>query len=300
VKILVTGHGGQLGRALAARMGRRSDLELVGLGRTDLDLEVPGSATRALSRVKPDIVINCAAFTAVDDAEREEGRAFRINAAGAGEVARAARLAGARFVHISTDHVFDGGAASPYAVDAPTRPINVYGRSKLAGEEQVRLEQPDHLILRTAWLFASAGTNFVTRILGAAAGGEALRIVSDQYGSPTAAGDVAAGLLRIVDVWRTGGPACLGETMHLVNGGEASRFELAEAVLRQATRFGWPMTQLDPVSSADRPSIARRPARSTLDNSRFVRAFGFPMAPWQDAVKRVVGEIAAATSRTRI
>jgi dTDP-4-dehydrorhamnose reductase len=298
MRILVTGHEGQLGQALARCMAGRFDLEFVGLSRAELDLEVSGSVMRAVAHARPDIVVNCAAFTAVDQAELERDRAFRVNADGAGDIARAARMVGARVIQISTDFVFDGAATSPYAPDAPARPLNVYGRSKLEGEEQVRVEQPDHLILRTAWLFSPAGTNFVSTILDRTARGIALTVVADQYGSPTAASDVAAGLLGVVDTWRGGGPAHLGKTLHLASSGEASRFELARAVLEEAARLGWPRVKLSPAPSSDRPTVARRPARSTLDSSGFVSAFGFPMRPWQEVVKIVVGEIAATTPRS--
>lgn len=294
VKLLVVGHEGQLGQALASLVADRPDITLFGLGRAELDLEVSGSAMRAIPPLRPDLVVNCAALTAVDRAELEPERAFRVNAAGAGEIARAARKAGAPMIQISTDYVFDGNAASPYREDAPAYPINVYGRSKLAGEEEVRLAQPDHLILRTAWLFSPFGTNFVKMILRNAGSGSAPAVVDDRYGSPTAAGDVAAGLLAIVDSWRAGGRTFLGEVMHLANGGEASRFTLAHAVFSEAAQLGWPKIVPDPIASIARPGGARRPARSTLDSSKFANAFGFPIAPWQDAVKRVVRTIAAS------
>ena len=291
MKILVVGRHGQLARALRARSGAFPELALEALGRPELNLEKPGSATRAISAAAPDLVINAAAFTAVDLAEKEQARAFRINAEGAGEVARAAAAAGAGHIHISTDHVFDGSAA-PYREDDPAHPLNVYGRSKLAGEEQVRAAAPDHLILRTAWLYGPSPDNFITRILAVAASGGEIVLPAGQRGCPTSAADLADALLAIASRWRAGDVSGTGATLHLAGGGATSRVALAEAVMAEAAAAGLPTAGVREALIAPGNFVAARPAYSTLDCARFARTFGFLLPPWRSALGRVIRVIA--------
>src|SRR4051812_35034781 len=167
MKILVTGIEGQLARSLAERARLHPDLELIARGRPELDLELPGSAAAAIAQAQPDVVINAAAYTAVDQAEDERDRAFRINADAAGEVAEAAAHAGAAVIQISTDYVFDGRGEGASREDAPVNPLGVYGSSKLAGEEQVRAANPRYAIVRTAWVYSPFGRNFVKSMMAA-------------------------------------------------------------------------------------------------------------------------------------
>src|SRR4051812_19276650 len=198
MKILVTGTEGQLARSLVERALLRNDIELVALGRPELDLKAPGSAAAAIAEAAPDLVINAAAYTAVDGAEDEPERAFRINADAAGEVAAAAVRAGAAVIQLSTDYVFDGRGEDAYREDASVNPLGVYGRSKLAGEEQVRSANPRHAIVRTAWVYSPFSRNFVKSIMAAAGTRDRLTVVDDQRGSPTSALDLADGLLAMI------------------------------------------------------------------------------------------------------
>ena len=168
MRVLVTGAMGQIARSLVERGAAHPQIELIAVGRPQLDLEIAGNAARAIAAIRPDVVINAAAFTAVDQAEDESERANRINAEGAGEVAAAAGAIGARVIQISTDYVFDGRAHRPYTGDEKPNPLGAYGRSKLAGEEAVRSAIPDHVIVRTAWIYSPFGHNFVKTMIRAA------------------------------------------------------------------------------------------------------------------------------------
>src|SRR5436305_1347286 len=234
MKILVTGAQGQLARSLVERAA--SQHELIAVGRPELDLEEPGSAARLIEAVAPDLVINAAAYTAVDQAEDEPDRAFRINADAAGEVAEAAAKVGAAVIQVSTDYVFDGRARQPYGESAATHPLSVYGRSKLAGEEQVRAANPRHVIVRTAWVYSPFGRNFVKSIMAAAEARDSLTVVDDQIGSPSSAFDIADGLLQVATARESG----LGETYHLAAAGSTSWCGFARAIMDECAKHGLP------------------------------------------------------------
>ena len=264
-------------------------IELIALGRPQLDLEVAGSAAAAIAKAAPDVVINAAAYTAVDQAEDEPERAFRINADAAGEIAAAAASAGAAVIHLSTDYVFDGLGEGPYREDAPVSPLGVYGRSKLAGEEQVRAANPRHAIVRTAWVYSPFGKNFVKSIMAAAGVRDRLTVVDDQRGSPTSALDLANGLL--VMIGRGGG---WGETYHLAGTGEASWCEFAREIMAQCDANGLPHVPVDPIRTEDWPTRAVRPRNSVLDCSKFAQRFGFTMPDWRVSTAEVVRRLASA------
>ena len=294
MRVLVTGRDGQLAHSLAARAAAWPGLSLRLVGRPDLDLERPGSIAAAIATAAPDVVINAAAYTAVDRAEEEPDRAFRINSDAAGEVAKAARRSGARIVQISTDYVYDGAAEGPRAETDPTSPLGAYGRSKLEGERRVAEANPDHVVLRTAWIYSARGRNFVRTMLAAAERGEALHVVADQRGSPTAAADLADGILTLVAAWRGSPGLGLGRTYHLAGTGEASWFDFATAIFDEAARLGLPAAPVTPVRSADRPAPAPRPANSVLDSGRFAADFGYRAPPWRLSLAAVIAELAAA------
>lgn len=262
------------------------------LGRPELDFELAGNAGEAVAGVQPDVIINTAAFTAVDDTEDEPARAYRINADGAGEMARAARACGASLIQISTDYVFDGRSSAPYRPGDGTGPLNVYGRSKLEGEEQVRAALPEHLILRTAWLLSPFGANFLVKMLRLAEQQEVVRIVSDQRGSPTSTFDVADGLFAILRCWREDRSRGLGETYHLAGCGAASWAELAVAIFDEAGAHGLPTARVEPISSSERPSRAERPTQSSLDSTDFRAHFAHADKPWRTGVRDVVAALA--------
>jgi dTDP-4-dehydrorhamnose reductase len=292
MKVLVTGREGQLARSLAERAAGRGDVELLAVGRPELDFEVPGSAARAIADASPDVVINAAAYTAVDQAEDEPERAFRINADAAGEVAEAASKAGAAIIQLSTDYVFDGRSAEPYSEDSATNPVNVYGRSKLAGEEQVRAANPNHLIVRTSWVYSPFGRNFVKTIMAAARDREVLTVVDDQRGCPTSALDLAEALLTVAEDWRQRRATGLGETYHLAGGGTTSWSGFAQAIMEHCRALGLPVADVRPIRTADWPTKAARPINSTFDCTKLARDFGFSMPQWRDSLPAVVERIA--------
>ena len=293
MKLLVTGREGQLARSLAERAAARPGLKVIAIGRPDLDLEQPGSAERAIVAASPDLVINAAAYTAVDQAEDEPDRAFRINAAAAGEVAAAARRIKVPVIQISTDYVFDGCARQPYCENAATNPLGVYGRSKLEGEGCVREANPDHAIVRTAWVYSPFGRNFLKTMRALAETRDRVAVVADQRGNPSSALDLADGLLAIAESWSRGGRAGLGETYHLAGSGVASWFDFAAAIFGELRQLGAPAAEVDPIRTADWPTKAPRPLYSALDSSKFARDFAFRMPEWRQATGRTIARLAA-------
>ncbi|HYW17311.1 MAG TPA: dTDP-4-dehydrorhamnose reductase [Allosphingosinicella sp.] len=292
MRVLVTGREGQLARSLAERGAAFPGLSLETVGRPDLDLERPDSIAAAIASAAPDVVINTAAYTAVDQAEDEPDRAFRVNGAGAGEVASAASRAGARIIQVSTDYVFDGTGEGAYAETAPTRPLGVYGRSKLEGELEVAKANPDHIVLRTAWVYGAHGRNFLKTMLAAAVQRDSLNVVADQRGSPTASDDLADGILALVSAWRGRPRLGLGGTYHLGGSGEASWFEFATAIFEEAARHGLVTAKVDPIGTADWPTRAARPANSVLDSGRFAADFGYRAPHWRQSTAAAVAELA--------
>jgi dTDP-4-dehydrorhamnose reductase len=294
MKVLVTGRNGQLARSLAERVAMWPDMEILTIGRPDLDLEAPGSASALIGRIAPDLVVNAAAYTDVDGAEEQPLRAQRINGEAAGEVAAAAAAVGAPVIHISTDYIFDGNGSRPYTEDEPPRPINAYGRSKLAGEEAVRSVNSAHLILRTAWVHSPFGRNFVKTMFEAAEERDELRVITDKRGSPTSALDLGDAILKVVNRWRLGARTGQGETYHLAGTGEASWYELAEEVMNCRHHLGLRVARLRPILASDWPMRAVRPSYSVLSNKKFSSDFGFGLSPWPTSVANVVERLAGA------
>jgi dTDP-4-dehydrorhamnose reductase len=293
VTILVIGSSGQLARSLVERAQGRAGIELAAVGRPELDVEISGSAASVIAELAPDIVINAAAYTAVDQAEDEPERAFRINAEAAGEIA-AATAGKARLIHLSTDYVFDGRPDNAYSEDAETNPLNVYGRSKLAGEVNVRSANPEHLIVRTSWVYSPFGRNFVATMMAAAERNDRLTVVDDQRGCPTSALDLADGLLRIIEKWSEGIGTGLGETYHLAGTGSTSWCGFAQAIMDERRAHGIKAPAVAPIHTEDWPTPAVRPRNSTLDSGKFLRDFGFAMPEWRSSLARVVGRLAKA------
>ena len=271
---LVTGAGGQLGRAvlaLAAAQGLRAH----GASRAELDVADPEAVKRALAQTRPDVVLNCAAMTAVDRCESEIEAAERANARAPGVLA-AACAGGPLLVHLSTDYVFDGRSCTPIPEDAPTAPACVYGRTKLAGEHAVVAAGGEHLIGRTQWVFGP-GPNFVRTILRAAANGGALRVVEDQLGRPTWTTTLARAIFRAVEVGARG-------RLHLANEGVASFFDLARAVVDEGVRRGiHPRVPVLAIPTREMPRPAARPAYGVLGLER-ARGLGLVLPHWREAL----------------
>ncbi|HJR82689.1 MAG TPA: dTDP-4-dehydrorhamnose reductase [Sphingomicrobium sp.] len=289
MKLLVTGREGQLVRSLVEKARAIAGIELLTAGRPEADLELPGSVASAIRSAAPDVVINAAAYTAVDQAEDEPELARRVNAEAAGEAAEAAAALGIPIVQLSTDYVFDGSIEGAYGEDAPAAPINVYGRTKLEGEEAVRRANPDHLIVRTSWVYSPFGRNFVKTIMAAARERDTLSVVDDQRGCPTSALELAEALLLAVDRHRTGPRG----TYHLASPTSATWFDVAQHVMAECSRLGLPSAEVKPVASSEWPTRARRPRNSVLDSSRFERDFGYRMRDWRTSVTEVVERLAS-------
>ncbi len=288
MRVLLTGCDGQVARSLLEKAESLPDMELIPAGRPEVDLADPGSVARVIRAVSPDLVINAAAYTAVDQAEDEPELAFRINAEAAGEAAAAARAVNAAILQLSTDYVFDGQARVPYKEDAATNPLSVYGASKLAGEDAVRAANPDHLILRTAWVYGPFGRNFVRTMVAAARDRDSLNVVDDQHGSPTSALDLADAILAIAANW----PLDSGRIYHLAGSGSASWFGLASEVMANCRRLGLPAADVKPIATADWPTKAARPPYAVLDCAAIERDLGIRLPDWRQSVAATVERLA--------
>jgi dTDP-4-dehydrorhamnose reductase len=272
VRLLVVGADGQLGSDVVRLLS--PTVEVTARVMDELDVTDRAVLRQAVEASHPDVVINCAAWTAVDRAETEPDAAYRVNVLGARNVAQAARHVGARVVYFSTDYVFDGAATEPYDEDAPTGPLSVYGRTKLQGEQATREANPDHLILRLAWLYGSTGHNFVRTVLRLAHEKDELRIVDDQVGSPTFTEDVVQQLWALLQDGASG-------TYHCVNTGSASWYEFA----CQIVHLSGSTVPVVPITTTEYPTAARRPAFSVLSDRHLELEHLNTMRPWQDALQ---------------
>jgi dTDP-4-dehydrorhamnose reductase len=289
LRFLVTGQKGQVVSALAERAP--PGVEVLTLGRPDLDLADPASIRAAFDGETADVVINAAAYTAVDKAESEPELAMRVNGAGAGLVADIARDLGAPIIQLSTDYVFDGSLDRPYREDDATGPLGVYGRSKLAGEEAVATANPRHAILRTAWVYSPFGANFVKTMLRLGETRDEVRVVGDQRGAPTSALDIADAIFIVaLKMLAEPGMADYG-VFHLTGAGEATWAEFAEAIFSEAQAFGRKPVRVTPITTAQYPTPARRPANSRLDDALLERVYGVRLPPWRDSLKPVVARL---------
>ena len=294
MRLLVIGRHGQLARCLEERAGEHGGLSLGFAARPGCDLAEPGSAAATIVRERPALVVNAAAYTAVDRAEQEETLAHRINAEAAGEIAAAAAEVGAGLVHVSTDYVFDGSAERPWREDDAIAPLGAYGRTKAAGELAVRERNGDHLILRTAWVYSPFGQNFVKTMLRLAAEREEIAVVADQRGSPTNALDLAGLILTLAERRVGGDRDGWGRTYNAAGTGEASWAELAEEAMRASAAHGGPVARIRRIGTADFPTPARRPAWSVLDQGRLQEQFGLSLPQWRPSLEPLVARILAA------
>jgi dTDP-4-dehydrorhamnose reductase len=277
--IAVTGLRGQVATSLIERAGK--GVEVVALGRPAFDLEDRSAVIAGLERARPEVVVNAAAYTAVDKAETEEAVAIRVNGEGAGHVAEAAARLGVPLLHLSTDYVFDGALPRPYREDDPTGPAGAYGRSKLIGERRVAERCPNCVILRTAWVYSPFGANFVGAMLRLNETRDEVGVVADQVGNPTSALDIADALLAIAARVKDDSSPALRGVFHMTGSGEASWAVFAEAIFCEAAARGRRLTRVKRTASADYPTLARRPANSRLDNEKLSRVYGFKLPEWR-------------------
>lgn len=288
--ILVTGGTGQVGTSLRAVAGDR--FELVMPSRAEMDLSDPASVAAFLAtRDDWAAVVSSGAYTGVDKAESDVVAAWSANAIGPAALAAAAKARGIPIVHISTDYVFDGSKAGFYLESDPVAPLGVYGASKEGGEQAVRSANPAHVILRTAWVVSPFGANFVKTMLRLGAERPELRVVADQYGCPTSALDIAATVVAILDRLLAGEGA--HGTYQFVNAGEASWHDLAEVVIARSASHGAPQPPVTPITTADFPTPARRPANSRLSTAKLAADYGITPRDWREAVNEIVDTLMA-------
>ena len=278
-RLLILGRTGQLAKALAAAATEAGGVDITCAGSAEADLSRRGAVSALIDDLNPDLVVNAAAYTAVDDAERNPDLAFAINAEGAEEAALAARRNGARYVLVSTDHVFGGdGRIGPFNEQDATAPVNAYGRTKLEGERRVSAAYPEAAIARTSALFSGGGADFPSAIWRLAESRDVLRVVSDQLTAPTYAHDLASQLLALARH-----PEAEG-LFHLVGAPFTDWATLAKAALDISRSAGGPTAQVEPVSSSEFPMIARRPSDSRLGGTRFDQLTGLGRADWRDGL----------------
>jgi dTDP-4-dehydrorhamnose reductase len=292
MRILVTGRQGQVVQALAEE-GQGLGHEIIRLGRPDFDLAAPEDIRASLEAYRPDVVVSAAAYTAVDQAESEPDLSMAINGTAPGIIAAAAAELGLPIIHLSTDYVFDGLKSTPYVESDPTAPQGAYGRTKLAGERMVSAANPRHVILRTAWVYAHGGKNFVRTMLRLAADRPELRVVSDQIGCPTYATDLARAILEIAGSLpeRKAGDERFG-VFHASGSGDTSWAGFATAIFELAAAQGWVASRVVPIATADYPTPARRPANSRLDCNKLHKVFGIRQPHWFDGLSRCLARLA--------
>lgn len=313
--MLLLGANGQLGRTFLVDGGlaARGDLTvatrdgaLSGDMRCEVaDLSEPASLPPLFDRVQPDVIVNCAAYTTVDRAEKEEALATRVNAEAVGVMGHWAAGHSALVIHYSTDYVFDGRQSRPYAVNAQAAPLGAYGRSKLAGEVALRESGADHILLRTAWVYAAHGRNFLRTMLRLGAEREELRVVSDQHGAPTDTGLIVRATLAALDRWNDANAKSrkqLAGTHHLVASGSTTWHGFATAIFAAANVRGLLAhpPRVVPIGSADFPTPARRPTWSLLDTTMFTNTFGYALPDWHDGLSRVMDQLAVERSATAL
>ena len=297
MKILLLGKDGQVGWELQRALAPLGELRM--LGRAEADLDQPESLRAQVRAFAPDVIVNAAAYTAVDKAESDADSAQRVNALAPGVLAEEAAACGAWLVHYSTDYVFDGSKAAPYAETDATAPLSVYGRTKCEGEERIRASGARHLILRTSWVFAARGGNFARTMLRLAKERDTLNVIADQHGAPTSAELIAdataLALHRILGAGAAG--SALAGTYHLVAAGATTWHGYAQYVLEQALAHGAVLKagpqQVQPIATEAYPTPAARPRNSRLDTQLFQTTFGLQMPDWRHHVNRLIAELAA-------
>lgn len=280
MRVVVTGKQGQVAQALAGAAPAHG-IDLVRLGRPELDLAEPRSIREAILAARPDIIISAAAYTAVDKAETEKELAFAVNAQGAGEVARVAGVLSVPIIHLSTDYVFDGQKPTPYVEEDAIGPLSVYGASKLEGERRVGQATANHAIFRTAWIYSPYGKNFLKSMLQLAETRDEVCVVADQLGCPTSALDIAQALLVAAGRLRESSDPALRGVFHMAATGEASWAEFAEEIFRLSEGYDRTSVRVRPITTAEYPTLARRPANSRLSTGKLERAYGLKLPEWR-------------------
>ncbi|OOO29698.1 dTDP-4-dehydrorhamnose reductase [Agrobacterium sp. YIC 4121] len=290
MRLAVTGKNGQVVSALQALAS--DELEIVALGRPELDLAQPETVLKALREVKPDVVVSAAAYTAVDKAESEQDIAFAVNRDGARAVAQAASDIGIPVIHLSTDYVFDGTKDTAYVESDPIGPTSVYGRSKLEGERAVSEATDNYVVLRTAWVYSEYGNNFVKTMLRLSENRDEINVVADQFGCPTSANDIAAAVVTIARKLVEDSSAPLRGVFHLSGTGETNWANFAKQIFALSAENGGKSIVVNDITTAQYPTPARRPANSRLDCSKLEEVYGIKLPSWQTSTRAVVTALA--------
>ena len=291
--LLLIGANGQIGWELARTLMPMGTVVIP--ERRECDLTRPETIGQIVDAVRPQVIVNAAAYTAVDNAEREQEQAFAVNAVSVGALATAARRYGALVVHYSTDYVFDGSKAEAYTEDDAPRPVSAYGRSKLAGEEAIRVSGADHLIFRTSWIFAARGKNFLKTILRLAGEREELRIVGDQTGAPTWARLVAqvTAMTLAQDIKRRADREFHSGTFHLTAAGATTWHGFAEAIVKEARARGASLAcqRIEPITTAEYPLPAPRPVNSRLAGAKLSQRYALQLPDWEHGMRLCLAEL---------
>ncbi len=297
--ILVTGAEGQLARALmqVANATTNSELSVAAIGRLVLDITNPETLTAAMEQYQPALVVNCAAYTGVDQAETEEGRAFAVNAEGAAALAEKCQLGGIPMIHVSTDFVFPGTLERPYIETDATGPVNAYGLSKLEGEKRITAVCPRHIILRTSWVYSPWGSNFVRTMLRLARERKEISVVADQQGCPTYAPHLATAIMEITSqILSSKNAKAPWGIYHAAGSGETSWCGFAQQIFSESARHGGPTARVVPISTEQYPTPARRPANSRLDCTKLKARFGIELPHWSDGTAKCVAHLLSSQS----
>jgi len=298
-RILQFGTVGQLGLELIhAAEANAVDLQRVTL--EEADFTRPNDVVRAVEQARNiDVVVNAAAYTAVDKAETEEALARTINADTVGILAKACTARGLPLIHVSTDYVFDGAKTSPYAESDPTNPLSAYGRTKLAGEDAVRNVLEAHVIVRTSWIYSVHGSNFVKTMLRLGAERDVLKVVDDQYGAPTSAGDLARAILTIARRLASDAKPHGYGTFHYTGGGDTTWYGFAQSIFEESRGWAGIKARLEPIDTAGYPTPARRPRNSRLSCDKIKQIYNIETVPWRNALKSVLGSLKQQAERER-
>jgi dTDP-4-dehydrorhamnose reductase len=296
MRILVTGTQGQVVSSLLEKAAGLPGIEVTAAGRPELDLRDRASVIRRIAAARPEVVVSAAAYTEVDRAEDEPEEAYRINVTGAGHVAEASAKVGASVIYLSSDYVFSGDHSGPYEEESDTRPLTLYGLTKLEGERATANANPSHIILRTSWVYSPFGRNFVKTMLRLAAERPTISVVSDQWGNPTSALDIADGILQIASQIRSD----LAGVYHLAGAGEINWSGFARHIFSVSREHGGPFAEVTDISSADYPAKARRPLNSRLECGKIERAFGVRPRDWRASTQTVVQRLLVADRTSRV
>ncbi len=294
MRILITGAAGQVGTELRLS-GPDKAHEILSFNKTDFDITDKNSVLTLVENLKPEIIINPAAYTAVDKAETEKEQAYQVNRDGPENLAIACAENKIPLIHISTDYVFDGSKSGPYLESDPVQPVNAYGASKEAGETAVRKVLEQHIILRTSWVFSSHGGNFVKSMLKFGNERDELSIVSDQTGGPTSAADIAKATINIAKQLHSGN-ATWG-TYHFAGGPVTNWYEFASEIFNQAGELVENSPTVKPITTNDYPTPARRPANSVMNCEKILSAFGIKQPSWKDSLRKVLQELRNGTTQ---